>query len=407
MKILLYSLIFAPDVCSNAYVFSDLATELKRQGHDVTVITTTPHYDETTAIERRKLLNNGKKKWYMKSDFGGIGVFHIVVSPSKGGFVKRFFTYSRFFRYSDKLLKYEKIDADVVLGQTPPFYIGKPISKLAKTLKAKSALICQDLFVDSMIKKGKLKWPFSTIAKKVELRTLNKMDVISTISQDMLEQLQNKSLNTKLALIPNFVDTSIYHPIKDEFRKSYELEDDDFVVSYVGNIGNAQDLTPLIELAKARPDVKILIAGNGVKEQQYRDIVNNEKLDNIKFLGYVSREETCRINAASDICMIMLAKHVLATSFPSKTYSLMAMGKPIVITSGENSCAGKFIEENRLGRSVLTTDYECFINTINELMTHKKQLEEFGMNSLKLIQTEYSAEVVTKKYVQLFNEMLY
>ena len=64
MKILLYSLIFAPDVCSNAYVFSDMAKEMRRQGHTITVITTTPHYDEKTSAQKKAGLFPGKKLYY-------------------------------------------------------------------------------------------------------------------------------------------------------------------------------------------------------------------------------------------------------------------------------------------------------------------------------------------------------
>ena len=52
MKILLYSLVFAPDISSNSFLFTDLAKEFKKQGHEVAVITTTPHYDEKNALEK-------------------------------------------------------------------------------------------------------------------------------------------------------------------------------------------------------------------------------------------------------------------------------------------------------------------------------------------------------------------
>ncbi len=409
MKILLYSLIFAPDVCSNAYVFSDMAKEMKRQGHTVTVITTTPHYEETTAAAKKAALEPGKKPYYRKSVFEGMKVFHIDVATKKGGGKERIRTFYRLHKYATRLIADEGICADVVLAQTPPPIIAAlDAHRLAKKLGAKSVVILQDLWLDSMIKKGKLKAPFRGILSAFERRQYNKLDAVCTISPAMAKVVAPKLKKPeRLHIIPNFVDTTLYHPIEvtPDMREKYGISEDDFVISYVGNIGNAQDLTPLLNYARehGQEKLKVLIAGNGTKEGYYRQMADG--VSTVKFLGYVPREETLRINAVSDVCLVMLAKHVTETSFPSKTYTIMAMGKPILITCGEKSAAGEFIESNALGWSVRTDSHEEFTQVMETLVKKPRELEAYGANALELIRTDYSQGVVIEQYLKLFEEL--
>ena len=402
MKILLYSLIFAPDVCSNAYVFSDMAREMKRQGHDVSVITTTPHYDEATSAQKKEALSFGKKSWYRMSNYNGIPVFHINVAPRKGGIKQRLETFYKFHKYAPKIIKEEQLHADVVIAQTPPMTVGLVCKKMARMMNAKSLLILQDLWLDAMVNRGKIKGLIKGVLEKIERYEYRQIDAVSTISDVMADKVKPKVKDTKkIHVIPNFVDTSIYHPIEvdNDIRAQYGLSEHDFVISYVGNIGNAQDLTPLIECAKAQPDIKVLIAGNGVKEHEFREKAKG--VSNVKFLGFVPREETLLINAVSNVCMVMLASHVVATSFPSKTYTIMAMAKPIVITCGEGSAAGTFIEENKIGWAINSDDIEGFNRLISHLSTNREVLKEYGENAFNVIQKGYSEKVVVEQYSDL------
>lgn len=410
MRILLYSLIFAPDVCANAYMFSDMAKEMKHQGHTVTVITTTPHYDGKIAAQKRKNLRPGKKSYYFKSIFESSTVYHIDVPPKKGNRIDRVKTFYRLHKYAIKLVDDESIQADIVLAQTPPPIIAAvDCYRLAKKLGAKSVLVLQDLWVNSMIMKGKLKEPFRSMLLAYESKQYNKLDALCTISSAMgnvvAPKLQKKD---KLNVIPNFVDTTLYYPIDAtaEIRKKYGVSQNDFVISYVGNIGNAQDLTPLLTYAKEHQNenIKVLIAGNGTKEEYYKQMMVG--INSVKFLGYVPREETLQINAVSDVCLVMLAKHVIETSFPSKIYTIMAMGKPILITCEARSAAGQFVEDNSIGWSARTDNSNEFAQIMSELKKRPQTLNTYGENALNLIKSTYSQDIVVGQYIELFKRLI-
>lgn len=402
MNIILFSLIFEPDVCSGSYIFSDLASEFIKLGHKVTVITTTPHYDEKNAIEKRKLLTKTKYKWLYKSNYNGAEVFHIDVKPRKGNTIDRLITFYKFQTKSLKIVKKLHLDADVIYSQTPPMTIGRYGNKIAKLVNGKSVFIIQDLWLDAVCQKNKLPRLICKILSSVEKKEMLNSTFVTTLSPEMKEVIEKKLDSKKrIFVIPNFANTKIYHPIEKNYRNEYGYADNDIIISYVGNIGNAQDLAPLIEFAKSNNNIKILIAGNGTKEVYYKDIVKKEKITNIKFLGYVSREETVKINAISDLCAVMLAKHINSFSFPSKIYTIMACKKPILLSSQLDASASNFVEKNKIGFVCDVNDKKSF----EKIVLDKKILKSMADNGYKVVEDEYSCSAVAKKYLELIKNV--
>ena len=83
MKILLLSLIFSPDNVSTAQIWSDIAEDLKAAGHDLCVITTTPHFHRDSSMEARQPLRRWIGRLVQRSEYSGIPVYHVLM-PNKG-----------------------------------------------------------------------------------------------------------------------------------------------------------------------------------------------------------------------------------------------------------------------------------------------------------------------------------
>jgi hypothetical protein len=45
-KVLIHSIVFAPDAVSTAYLYNDIAYNLKKNGFEVEVLSTMPHYNK-------------------------------------------------------------------------------------------------------------------------------------------------------------------------------------------------------------------------------------------------------------------------------------------------------------------------------------------------------------------------
>lgn len=410
-NILLHTLLFPPDGNSNAYIFGDIALELQKHGHKISVITTTPHYSILQENIDKQPFYDGERQWYKKSSFHGMDCYHIVVPSEKGSMKQRLMTYIKFHGYSLKLANNKNIRADVVITQSPPLSIGIINAMIARKLKAKAVYVVQDLFPDGPITQGKIKNKLLIkLLRFIEKKVYKNNDAVIAISEGIKTNLCNRVPKDKLLrTIPNFVDTDIYHPMpKDNHLAEKFGVTGKFVVSYVGNIGNAQDLSPILYCAKELKDLNIefIIAGSGIKKDYFESKAREEKLDNIKFIGYQPREDTPLINAFSDICLVMLAPHVKGYSFPSKIYTLMGMAKPIIVMCSSDCDAAEFIRKTNSGWAVESKDYQGFSELIRRLYHDREQLNQFGSNSMEVIQNEYTKETVGRKYHKLITDLM-
>ncbi len=410
VDIILHTLLFPPDATANSYIISDIALELQKYGHNVTVITSTPHYSVLMENFDKQPLIDGEKRWYKKSTFQGIECYHIAVPSEKGNMVQRLMTYIKFHLRAIVLARQKDIKADLVITQSPPLSIGIINAMIAKKKDAKGVYIVQDLFPDGPITQGKIKSRLIIkFLRSIEKRVYRKNDAIIAISDGIKGHLQSRvPANKILKMIPNFADTAIYHPQQKEnpFADKFDVKGK-FVISYVGNIGNAHDLSPILYCAKElrNLDVEFVIAGNGIREEYYKNKAKEDKLTNVKFIGYQKREDTPFINAFSDICLVLLAPHVKGFSFPSKIYTLMAMAKPIIVVCSPESNAAQFITGSKSGWAVESGHCDEFTALIKELYFNRELLSQVGSNSLRVVEEGFTKECVGKQYNELIREL--
>ena len=82
MKITVLSLVFSPDNVSTAQIWAGIAEDLKSYGHEVRVITTTPHFHRDASMEEKQPLRKWIGRLIQRSEYAGIPVYHILM-PDK------------------------------------------------------------------------------------------------------------------------------------------------------------------------------------------------------------------------------------------------------------------------------------------------------------------------------------
>jgi glycosyltransferase involved in cell wall biosynthesis len=410
-KILLHTLLFPPDANSNAYVFADLAKELRAIGHEIVVLTTTPHYNLVEEDLRKQPMTPVCGSWLLRSEFEGITCYHVQVPPGKGGILTRVKTAIRFHILGFIAAMSKAFECDIVLSQSPPLSIGLLSSWIARRHGARSVYIAQDIFPDGLIKQGKIRNPVAIrFLRWLERRVYSASDAVCSVSDGLVNTLRPRvPQHTLLRSIPNFVDSLLYRPLprRNEFSTAHGL-DEVFAVSYLGNLGNAQNFEPVMTAAAALQGqpIKFLLAGGGIKFDQLVREASAKQLGNLEILGYQPRETTPLINASSDLCLVLLSAHVENFSFPSKVYTLMACGKPILLYGNPGADVARFILDARIGWVIPEGDTRAFIERIKELAEDRGTLDEYGQRALCLARARFTARAVATQYGQLFADLL-
>ena len=133
--------------------------------------------------------------------------------------------------------------------------------------------------------------------------------------------------------------------------------------------------------------------------------IEKYKLNNIKLLPYYDKKYMPAINLFADIYFIVMNKKVEKYGFPSKVYSIMASGKPMVVVSSQDTPIVSFLRDTNA--ALLVTDHSLskFKKEILKLHNSIDLRNKLGSNGRQEIIKKYSKKVVINKYVRLFDTL--
>lgn len=408
-RILIHSLIFSPDGVSTAYLYNDIALAFKKAGYDVVVLTTTPHFNVVKEQLESQPLKWGFWGLYKKSIFKGIPVYHIPQKKFKSTLLRLIgFVYWHIISFFVGLsIK----NVDVILSPSPPLTIGRINQMLAIFKGCKIVYNVQEIYPDILGKKETSL--IHKVLKRMEHKVYNGSDAVTTIDQVFYDTIAPRFVDrAKLHIIPNFVDTELYAPNvpTDNLDKELFPESDNIKLLYAGNIGFAQDWETLIMLAdKTRGhNVEYFVIGEGVMKKYIENKKTEMNLDNLHILPYQPRNNMPAIISYSDIQFIFMTPQMEGQGFPSKVYTIMSCGRPLLIGSGKNTPIVNFLEPLECARIVHEHDLEIKTAKMAEwlISVDKNTLREMGKKGENVIKKQYSKEIVTKQYVKLVESIL-
>lgn len=408
-KILIHTLIFSPDGVSTAYLYNDIALAFQKRGWDVVVLSTTPHFNVVEEQLAEQPMKWGVWGLYKKSSFKGISVYHVPQKKFKST-LQRLVGFVYWHIVSFLMALFMK-NIDVILSPSPPLTIGRLNNWLGKLKGCKVVYNVQEIYPD-ILNKPKTSLVHKVLSK-MEYKVYNKSAAVTTIDQVFYETIVDRFEDkSKLHIIPNFVDTDLYKSgvSTAELDKSLFPENDNIKLLYAGNIGWAQDWKPLVKLAEKTRNlpVEYFLIGMGKMRSWVEEQKQTLGLDKLHILDYQPRHLMPAILAYSDLQYIFMTPESEGMGFPSKVYTIMACGRPLLVCSGENTPIVNFLKP--IGCAKLITDHDLDRKT-DEMtqwlagMTREK-LREMGAKGETIVKAEYAKEIVTNKYVELVNSLL-
>lgn len=408
-RVLIHSIVFSPDGVSTAYLYNDIALGLVKNGFEVVVLTSSPHYN---IVDSELLKQPIKKKYfglYGLSHFNGIKVYHIPLKKYKSTILRLFsFVYWHFFSF---LYGLTLRNISFVISPSPPLSIGLISLLIAKIKGAKSIYNVQEIYPDLLINQGNLKSSFIiNLLKRLEKFIYNNSSAVTTIDEVFYSQIKPRFIDSnKLHIIPNFVDTELYRPIETnlvlppEFGKA----NNKIRLLYAGNIGFFQDWNPVLYAANAliNENIEFWIIGEGVQKKYLENSIKELGLNNINIYPYQNRSYMPAINNFADIHFIVINEEMEQEGFPSKVYSILACAKPLIVVTGVKTPLFNFLSNKDCSELITENRNEQFVKSIRKLARDKNLRLKLGNNGFKHIQDFYSKEIVVSKYVNLLNSL--
>ena len=387
-RILIVTEYYYPDIAANVGLIKDLA-EYIGQYFDITVI--------TNEIKGATTLVGDTQS---KSE-----LIPISVIRKRNPFVRRRGLLSKILEYGTFIftvtiyLKNRSNRFSAIFCQSTPPLMSIPIRSVING-KSKIVYNVQDLFPDSLIPYFS-EHPYR-ILRRLEKASYNAADIVVTICTDFYNKI-NPLTHSDIKVIPNWVDTDELTYVPKEKNRIYKvLKEIDWSkksIVYSGNIGINQDFDTVISVAKEFADCNFIIIGNGKKRPEVLRKVKALGISNFYFYDPFPKEWISDVYSFGDLYLLPMRENAMKASFPSKTWSILACGSPLVASVDLGSSFAKELIQNDLA-------YVCEPQNSNDLSsTICLALHDGRANSIKRIKyvrDNYSKEKLLQKYNDVF-----
>lgn len=296
---------------------------------------------------------------------------------------------------------------DHVLVVTTPPSLPFVVAVAALIRGASYTLVIHDNYPEILFAVGKLsrRSMIATVLNFCNRWLYKHARKLVAVGRDMEKLLLTKSegLDIPVAVIQNWAELESVHP---EPRDSNQLLKelgivDKFVFLYAGNMGHPNDVETIIETARRlrdRPEFHFLFLGTGVKEKMIRSAVEDHGLENVEILSPKPRSEQVIFLNACDVALVSLVDNMLGVSMPSRTYNILAAGKPMLALTDPASELATVIDEDRVGWHIRPGNADEMAQTILDLYAARNELSSYGERSRKSALEKYSLEAALAKY---------
>lgn len=390
-RIWIISELFYPEETSTAYIFGEIANSLSSK-YEVNVITGPEIYDHKKVQEKNPVNQLDDRIIIHRVD--GIKENKKKILSR----IKKFIGISkRIYKVAKKKIRKE----DIVLLATNPFPLIVPMAKLHKRTGFNFIVLVHDVFPEPL----KIRIPIPSIIYnpifKIFSRSYAEADCLISLGIDMTKNLRNKTEkynpSQNIIQIENWGDTEFIFPTD----RNKALPSDKIVIQYAGNMGKAQGLEKIInEFSKIKnPCVLLDFWGGGEQEEKLKELVKELGLGHrITFNGTYKRSKQLEVLNKCDLALVKLRKEIKGLGVPSKTYNILAAGKPIIFIGPKDSEIALMIKENEIGFVFDEDENNGLIDFLNEIKPSDiNRLKEMGKKARKLVETKYSKSIILNK----------
>ena len=374
----------------------DFAKELIKRGHSVTIVASSFHYS------KYKEMKDYKDKDYLCEKIDGIDFIWIKTPAYFGNGISRV---KNMISYTYKVLKYiPKLDLskpDIIVGSSVHLFTVWAAYKLSCRYNTPFVMEVRDLWPQTLIDMGISKWhPFILLLGWLERYLYKKSNkIISNLpyAYDYIGQFVKKE---KFIWISNGVDLSNIKYIPKE-------QEENFIISYTGAIGIANNLQILLDVAKRlkdKKDIYFKIVGEGAEKEKLKSFVKENKLSNVSIENSVPKNEVTNILQNSDILYFNLKDSPVFNYGISsnKLYDYMASGRVIIFsTKAKNNP----IKDANAGYSIAPDNVEVLEKTILEIYNlSQEKRDTIGQKIRKYAENNYSIEILVDKFEKLLED---
>jgi colanic acid biosynthesis glycosyl transferase WcaI len=401
IKLMVITPQYAPDFGPSTPIYTALCEDLRHLGLAVTVITAFPHYGGSN---RNFKYGN---KYFLKYTSNGVKILRTYIySMARSSALRRLLHYGS-FNFFSTMAAFAAEKPNILLADAPVLWSGMPLLMRAISMRIPFIYVVHDIYPDVLLRlgvvtnKGLLK-----LFGKIENFFYERASKVSVLSEGFSANLARKGVaKDKIAIIPACVDTDFIRPLprENELRSKWKLQNK-FVILYAGNFGLSQGLETILDSAgvlNAFEDIVFVFVGEGTTREALINGAEKRGLSNVRIFPFEPRERVPCVYGLADICLVSLKRNIIVESVPSKSYSIMASGRPMIATVDSNTEVGRLINQVQCGLLVEPENPDALAQAIKGVYENRLLGEEMGRRGRDYVVKNFSRHVAAMDYYQL------
>ncbi len=398
MKLIIIADAFPPMRSSAAVHMHELAIELRKQGHKVTVIIPVSHIRVPLRVEYYngfRLVSVASPKTKEVSS----------IRRTIAEFISPYVVYHRLKSSSiiDEIF-------DGIIWYSPTIFFGPLICRLKLRYGCPTYLVLRDMFPDwavdlGLMKKGLLHFFF----KQVEFHQYKVANCIGIQAPGNLKYFNVgnlKKFKSKVELLWSWV-TPAGHSMtcSIDLKKTHLAGRMNFI--YAGNMGIAQDVDFIISLAtlyEQRSDIGFVFVGRGSEYTRLKAMAYRKNLNNIVFFDEINPIEIPALYSQCKIGLVALDLRHKSSNIPGKFLSYMDSGLPVLARVNAGNDLVEMINYYQVGASYLGSDVDDFMFEANRLIGIIQNDKNLPIRCKNLARTLFSTKNAANQIVNALRD---
>jgi len=385
---------FWPEIIGSAPYCTDIADSLAAEDTEVTVFTCRPHYPEGIVPPSYR---HGQRD---REERGRLSIKRVSPwLPKRRNALGRLFAEFVFLTRGLFALSTGRIRRSDLVVSLCPSILTVLLGIFATRRKGRHIAVVHDIQSGlasglGMVGAG----PLVKLMRWLERVVLNRVTLVLVLSRNMRERLQTQGIRTPIELLPIWVDTEVIAPREKTASETVE-------VFYSGNFGKKQALDQVVEMAALLQErtnrITVTFRGGGDEAARLAEDVHARGLHNVRFMPLVPKEELAKGLAEGDIYVVPQNGKAADFAVPSKVYSIMAAGRPLVASAPAGGTLWRLQEESQGILCVPAGDASALADTVEQLAGDPARREELARNGRDYAVTHHDKTVVLRRFLAM------
>lgn len=383
---------FWPETIGSAPYSTDVCTWLSEKGHDVQVIAFRPHYPHA---DQFAAWQDGSRD---SEHHRGVHIRRIRTrGRGTGGFRDRLVS-DLAFLFGVLRHAFRRIPArpDVIVAYVPSCLSLFGAAVLSWRSGAPVIGIVHDVESGLATALGIANTGTRRMMRFVERLAFNRAARMIALTEGMATELRDIGYRGPVTVLPIWAQS---FPEKDVSASSPPT------VAYSGNFGKKQNLDqilPLIQmLHERRPEVRVILRGDGSERPRIERLVAQMGVANTSFLPLAPAEDIARSLQAADIHLVPQARNVANYALPSKLFTIMAVGRPFLCIAEAGSPLDLLARQSGAGICVYPNDNEALFEAVSRLLDDRGLIREMGQRGRRFVSANMDRDMILSLYEEL------